>query len=99
MLKDGIGLQIKDVFLRLEAARKQFRATQEAMKAAVENRDLNVRAYQNELVETEDVIRAQLLEALMSAQHYKVRYDHAAMQSRLAYVVGTEVLKQMKLEE
>ena len=66
------------------------------MQAARENRELNIRAYQNELVETDKVIRAQLIEALMSAQHYKTRYDHIALQSQLNLVVGTEVLKQLQ---
>lgn len=96
LLKDGIGLQIKDAFLGLNAAQKSYQATLEAMNAATENRDLNTRAYQNELVETEKVIRAQLMEALMSAQHYKARYDHIALQSQLELLVGTELLKRFQ---
>ena len=96
LLKEGIGLQIKDTFLALTAAEKSHQATLDAMNAAVENRDLNTRAYQNELVETEKVIRAQLMEALMSAQHYKVRYDHVALQSQLHLIVGTEILKRLQ---
>lgn len=96
LLKEGIGLQIKDIFLGLSAAQKSHQATLDAMKAAEENRDLNIRAYQNELVETEKVIRAQLIEALMSAQHYKTRYDHIALQSQLDLVVGAEVTKQIE---
>lgn len=95
LLKEGIGLQIKDIFLSLNAAQKSHQATLEAMTSAQENRDLNTRAYQNELVETEKVIRAQLVEALMSAQHYKTRYDHIALQSQLNLVVGTEIMKQL----
>ena len=96
LLKEGIGLQIKDVFLGLNAAQKAHQATLDAMTAASENRDLNTRAYQNELVETEKVIRAQLMEALMSAQHYKTRYDHLALQSQMTLLVGTEVLKHLQ---
>jgi outer membrane protein len=96
LLKEGIGLQIKDTFLGLNAAEKSQQATYDAMKAAEENRDLNTRAYQNELVETEKVIRAQLMEALMSAQHYKVRYDHIALQSQLNLLVGNEIMKKLK---
>jgi hypothetical protein len=32
----------------------------------------------------------------MSAQHYKTRYDHVALQSQLSLVVGTEVTKQIE---
>jgi outer membrane protein TolC len=95
LLKEGIGLEIKDTFLGLNAAEKSYQATLDAMTAATDNRDLNTRAYQNDLVETEKVIRAQLMEALMSAQHYKARYDHLALQSQLNLLVGAEVLKRL----
>ena len=96
LLKEGIGLQIRDTFLAMNAAEKSQQATLDAMNAAEENRDLNTRAYQQELVETEKVIRAQLMEALMAAQHYKVRYDHIALQSQLNLLVGTEVLRRVE---
>ena len=96
LLKEGIGLQIKDLFLGLTAAYKSHQATLDAMNAAIENRDLNIRAYQNELVDTEKVIRAQLMEAMMSAQHFKTRYDHVALQSQLNLLVGTEFLKKLE---
>ncbi len=92
LLKEGIGLQIKDAFLSLNAAQKAYTASLNAMTSAAESRDLNTRAYQNDLVETEDVIKAQLMEALMSAQHYKISYEHIALMSQLNLIVGTEVL-------
>ncbi len=61
------------------------------MNAARENRILNTRAYRHELVELEKVIRAQLVEALMSAQHYRTRYENVALKSRLDLLVGTEI--------
>ena len=96
LLKEGIGLQIRDVLLSLGAAQISCDASGNALTAAEENRKLNVRAYQSELVETDDVIQAQLTEALMAAQHYKARYEHTALLSRLDLIVGTEVLKQME---
>nr|WP_319491970.1 TolC family protein [uncultured Desulfobacter sp.] len=96
LLKEGIGLQVRDVLLSLGAAQKSCDASGNALTAAKENRQLNVRAYQSELVETDDVIQAQLTEALMAAQHYKARYEHTALLSRLDLIVGTEVLKQME---
>ena len=96
LLREGIGLQIKDHFLGLVAAQKSYQATFDAMKAAEENRDLNTRAYQSELVETEKVIRAQLVEALMTAQHLKTRYDFVALQSQLSLAVGNEVVRQLQ---
>ena len=97
LLQEGIGLMVKDTFLGLSAAQKSYEATLEAMKSAEENRDLNTRAYQNELVETEKVIRAQLVEAVMTAQHLKTRYDHVALQSQLDLIVGTELWKRLQI--
>lgn len=96
LLQEGIGLRIRDIFLSLSAAEKSYQATLDAMKAAEENRDLNTRAYQQELVDTEKVIRAQLMESLMSAQHYKALYEHVALQSQLTLVVGTEIMKKLE---
>jgi hypothetical protein len=56
--------------LSLDAAVKTNQAADRAMNAARYNRDLNTRAYASEPVETEKVIRAQLMEALMTAQFY-----------------------------
>ena len=96
LLKEGIGLQVRDIILSLNAAQKTCDASGNALTAATENRGLNVRAYQVELVETDDVIQAQLMEAMMAAQHYKARYEHVALLSRLDLTVGTEVLKQIQ---
>jgi len=95
LLREGLGLQVKDLVLGLEAAQKADEATSRAMKSAQDNRDLNTRAYENGLVETDKVIRAQLVEALMSAQHYAARYQYAALLSQLALVVGTEVQQKL----
>jgi outer membrane protein TolC len=91
LLRDGIALQIKDLVLGLDAAAKSGQASMGAMRSAQENRELNERAYHEELVETEKVIRAQLMEALMSAQHFKARYDYAALLSQLSLAVGNEM--------
>lgn len=96
LLKEGIGLQIKEIFLGLTATVKSHQATLAAMKAAGQNRDLQIRAYRQGLMETDKVIRVQLMEALMAARHYKVRYDHIALQSNLSLVVGTEILKRLE---
>jgi len=96
LLREGLGLQIKDLVLGLDAAQKADQATSRAMKAAQDNRDLNTRAYENGLVETDKVIRAQLVEALMSAQHYAARYQYTALLSQLDLVVGTEVMQKLR---
>ena len=91
LLGEGIALQVKDAFLRMERSREQRQAMIEAARAAEENRDLHERAYQDEFVETKDVIEAQLVESYMKAGSEMVLYDHAEAQARLEFVVGREI--------
>ena len=95
LLRDGLALQIKSAFLDLKTAQEQYQCTHDAMGTAIENRELKGRAYQAELVDTEVVIRSQIMEAVMKAQHYKVRYDHAAMRSKLDLIIGSEMRRQI----
>ncbi len=96
LFREGLGLQVRDIFLSLAAAAKALKADKAAMDAAIDNRKLNIRAYRHGLTPTEDVIRAQLVEALMSARHYKAQFDHIALQSRLELTIGTQVLNVLK---
>jgi outer membrane protein TolC len=91
LLREGIGLQIRDLFLSLAASEKTYQASLDAMKAANDDRDLTTRAYESGLVSTERVIRVQLQEALVSAGFYKAAYEHRALQSNIDFVVGKEI--------
>ncbi|MBL8210542.1 MAG: TolC family protein [Bryobacterales bacterium] len=91
LLREGLGLQVKDAVLGLDAAAKTEAATRKALQAARENQELNTRAYESGLVETEKVIRAQLIESLTTAQHHLARYQYVELLSKLNLVVGKEV--------
>ncbi len=91
LLKEGIALRIKDAFLEIIRAQAQIKATQHALDAARENRELNIRAYQHELVETREVIEAQLMESFVQAQYVKALHDHSVAKARLDYIVGREI--------
>ena len=98
LLREGIALQVKAIVFKMSAAQDRTKAMDASQKAAEENRELNVRAYRDELVDTKDVIQAQLLESFMKAQRDKARYDHAEAQARLDLVVGSEVKMVLGLE-
>ncbi|MCK7505546.1 MAG: hypothetical protein MZV70_16715 [Desulfobacterales bacterium] len=86
--REGIALHINHLFIQMSGAWDQKTAAEAAAKAAEENRDLNERAYQEELVETKDVIESQLTESTMKAQYQKSLYDHLAAQVHLDFVIG-----------
>ena len=75
------------------SAQEQKKASEAAAKASEENRDLNERAYQEELVETKDVIEAQLVESIMKATYEKALFDHIEGEAHLDFVIGQEVMK------
>jgi outer membrane protein TolC len=91
LLQEGVALQVKDAVLKLGRAEAQVKTTGEALRAAAENRDLNERAYQADLVETKDVIEAQMMELFIVGQHLKARHDHALGRNDLALIIGRGV--------
>jgi outer membrane protein len=91
LLREGIALQVKDAFIQMARSQDQKRAMDAAVTASEESRDLNERAYQEELVETKDVIEAQLVESFVKANYEKILYDHIEAQARLDFVVGREI--------
>jgi len=95
LLREGIALQAKHLFIQLMKSQDQETSTGAAAVSAEENRSLNERAYQEELVETKDVIEAQLMESMMKAQHLKTLYDHLEARANLDFVVGKEVTGQI----
>ena len=95
LLREGLALQVKHALIQMQSAAAQQRANHEAVHAAEENRDLHERAYQEELVETKDVIESQLIESFIRAQHLKSLYDHVEAQAQLDFVVGQEVSKRL----
>ena len=90
LLRQGIAMEIKNTCLDLLKTQKQQKSTHDAFLAARENRELNVKAYQEELVETKEVIESQMMEALFSGQYQKSLYDHVEALAKLDFVIGSE---------
>jgi outer membrane protein TolC len=88
LLREGIALQIQSLFFKAQAAHRQVTHWRSGLAAAVENRELNIRAYQDELVETKDVIESQLTEAAMKMALENALFAQASLRSELAFVVG-----------
>jgi outer membrane protein TolC len=96
LLREGLALQIKQIFLEMLTAQKQQAAAKAALDAATENRELTERAYKEELMETKDVIEAQLTESLMAAQYLKTQYDQVEAAAHLDTFVGERIEEALK---
>jgi outer membrane protein TolC len=88
LLDNGLALRIKDDFLRMRRSRAQVVESGKARDYAEENRKLHVRAYQEEMVETKDVIEAQVVETFTAAALYRAEHDLRAALADLEYRVG-----------
>ena len=88
LLKEGLALQVKQAFLKMKSSFKQFGILSGAVEDARENRDLNTRAYQEDMVKTKDVIEAQLFESYTQGDFYRSQYAHAVARAKLDFIVG-----------
>ena len=91
LLDQGTALQIKQEFLRLGSASRQIDATADAAKFAAENQQLHVRAYQQDMMETKDVIEAQVVETFAKSAWYRSRHALALAMSSLEFLVGNQI--------
>jgi len=96
LLQDGLALQVKQAFLEMKSSHKQHTILSEASQTAQENRDLNTRAYQEDMVETKDVIESQLFESYTFAGYYRSLHDHAIARSNLDFIIGKAVENELK---
>jgi outer membrane protein TolC len=88
LLDQGLALQVRDDVMRIQRSRDQLVEMEKAQALAQDNRKLHVRAYQEELVDTKDVIEAQLVESFTSASLYRARYELQNALADLDYHVG-----------
>ena len=99
LLKEGLALQVKHGFIRVQQAGNIRRASMKAADHAREHRELAVRAYMNELVPTEVVIESQIFEALANAKSEMAQYENAAARFDIDFIIGGEVRKMIAGDE
>ncbi len=91
LLDQGVALQVKQQFLSIKNASAQTKDSKEAVGYATENRKLHVRAYQDELVETKDVIESQIVEAYAQGTNYRARYALEMGLLSLEFMIGQSI--------
>ncbi|MDP3445280.1 MAG: TolC family protein, partial [Ignavibacteria bacterium] len=79
LLNDGLRLQKEKLLNELQEAREKLHSSKSAMMTAIENRELNLRAYQNEMASVSDFIESQLFEAVLSSQYEAALFMQASI--------------------
>jgi outer membrane protein TolC len=87
-LKQAIVLQTKQGYLSALNNNIQSDILSKAVVTAEKNRDLNTRAYQADMVETKDVVEAQIHEAQIKAKYFKTLHDKMIAYATVDLVTG-----------
>ena len=98
LLKDKIAFQVNHILISLNSFQKKKRAEEKAKQSAIENSDLNMRAYRIGLVQAQDVIEAQLLESFLKARYMRTLYNHAEARFQMELTIGTEINKLVDID-
>jgi outer membrane protein TolC len=93
LVSDAVATQVKSLFLRIQAARRQVEINQHSLETSRENRDLTVRAYRTGAVDTEKVIEANLFDAMIRANHLRAKHDKALYLAEISYLLGKEAVE------
>jgi len=96
LLEEGLALQVKQAFLAMKSSYVQYNILKKAFNTSEQNRELNVRAYQEDMVETKEVVEAQILESYTKADFYRCVYDHAIAKAKLDLIIGNVIQEMNK---
>lgn len=88
LLNDGLRLQKEKLLNELQEAREKLHSSKSAMMTAIENRELNLRAYQNEMASVSDFIESQLFEAVLSSQYEAALFMQASIIFKIEQLFG-----------
>ena len=88
LLNDGLRLQKEKLFNELQEAKEKVSSSKNAMMTAIENRELNLRAYQNEMASVSDFIESQLIEAILSSQYEAALFMQASTIFKIEQIFG-----------
>lgn len=88
LLKEGLALELKQAFMALKRSFKRHNILQSSIKTAEDNRDLNTRAYQEDMVETKEVIESQMVESFINADYYKNLFDYSIAKAKIDFIIG-----------
>lgn len=91
MLKEGVALQVKNELTKALIGFKQIQTLKKAKKLAKQSRELNIKGYQIDAIEPEEVIQSQYIEAYVKADYLKYVHDYLLSLATIDRLVGKEI--------
>jgi len=89
-LQQAIVLEVTEKYLSFRENWDKIDIAERAVKVAIENRELARESYEIGAIEIEDVLEAQLLEAMTKQLHYETIYNYNMSTAKLAKAMGRE---------
>lgn len=90
LVEQGIAALVKNLFIEFDSARKQIDISEQASHVASENVDLTSRAFEIGASKPQDVIEAQILQAVINGNLLRAKHDQLLKLAEIDYVLGTE---------
>lgn len=88
LLNEGLKMQKEKLLNELNEANEKVNSSKLAMLTAIENRELNLKAYQNEMASVSDFIESQLIEAILSSQYESALFMQASTIFKIEQLFG-----------
>ena len=88
-VEEGLKMKLNQLITEINKSEETIKSSKEAMIAGIENRDLNQRAYQNDIGPVKDFIEAQIFESLMMGQYQLALYERAELKAKLDFLLGS----------
>lgn len=95
-LEQVIVLEVTEKYLSFRENWDKINIAEEAVKVAIENRELARESYEIGSIEIKDVLEAQLLEAMTNQLYYETIYNYNLNIANLAKAMGIERLRPIR---
>ncbi|HJX32441.1 MAG TPA: TolC family protein [Thermodesulfobacteriota bacterium] len=89
-IRDGVTLEVKNAFLKLQESEKNIKVTETAIDSAEENFRLNESRYKEQVATTTDVMDAQTLLTQAQINYYNALSDYNIARAQLERAMGVE---------
>ncbi|MBZ2170463.1 TolC family protein [Desulfovibrio sp. DS-1] len=96
LLREGVALRVKDAVLQERRAARQADIGAETVAVAGESRALTERAYREGLVDTRELLEAQIYESMVRAARLRALYEAQAAAAARNLVAGAEILEHLR---
>lgn len=90
LVEQGMAALVKNLFIEFDSARQQIAISEQATNIAAENVDLTSRAFEIGASKPQDVIEAQILQAIIKGNLLRAQHDQLLKLAELDYVLGFE---------